>query len=423
MRRFLFVLLVALCTAGVAAAATGPTWWPHDVGADQVAAPGPGVPIAIVDTGVDPSQPLFASRPNTTFLNNQTVTGREEYHGTVVASVALSIYPQATIESWDASPTNQISDVVVATGIVAIAEHCPAVINLSLGGPLLDPTLQNAVLYAQHKGCLVVAAAGNGGLEGSPAVYPAGYPHVLTVGATDENDFVASFSTAGSGIDLAAPGVDISGSVPLSKDPSGTSSGLAGTSFSAPIVTAAAAWVWTMRPTLDASQMFALMRSSARDIGAPGFDLASGFGIVNIPSALTAPTPARDPQEPNDDIDEVAPGARFTDGQPVLTSPARPSNGISASLDRADDPRDVYRVWVPPNKVVRVRVISDGSATARLWGPQTVSVNEGAASRQRDLKGTAIRGGAKGSIVYAEVLLTGASGSSRYILSVTSAAR
>lgn len=420
-RRFLVALIAALSASGVAAAATDPGWWMHDVGADQAAAPGPGVPIAIVDSGVDPTQPLFAGRPHTTFLNTQTVNGRDEYHGTAVASVALSVYPQAELESWDASPVSEILDFSAAAGIASIA--CPAVINLSFGSSSVDPILEDAVLEAQHKGCLVVAAAGNGGLVGSPATYPAAYPHVLTVGANDQTDSVAPFSTASAGLDVSAPGVAISGSVPLSHDPSGTSTGLAGTSFSAPIASAAAAWVWTMRPTLDALQVAALLRQTARDIGAPGFDQGSGFGIVSIPAALAAPAPPRDPQEPNDDISEVKPGLLFADGQPALTSPAHTSNGIAASLDRAKDPRDIYRVWVPANRVVRASVVANGPAAARIWGPATESVDENVLLRRRDLKGTSIRGGAKGSFAYVEVTLTGTSTSSRYILSVKAATR
>ena len=63
-----------------------------------------------------------------------------------------------------------------------------------------------------------------------------------------------------------------------------------------------AAWVWTMWPTLTASQLADILRHSARDIGAPGFDEMSGWGIVDIPAALAATPGAIDPSEPNDDI-------------------------------------------------------------------------------------------------------------------------
>ena len=85
---------------------------PH-IGADPAAAPGPGVPITVVDSGVDPTNPEFAGRPNTTFLNDQTVDGPGEYHGTAVASLAVAaangvgivgVYPQAAFQSFDASP-------------------------------------------------------------------------------------------------------------------------------------------------------------------------------------------------------------------------------------------------------------------------------------------------------------------------------
>ena len=98
-RRFLAVCLLALCICGTATAATVRSatdplepqeWWLAHVGADPAAAPGPGVPITIVDSGTDPTHPEFAGRPNTTFLNGQTTFGREEYHGTIVASIAAA---------------------------------------------------------------------------------------------------------------------------------------------------------------------------------------------------------------------------------------------------------------------------------------------------------------------------------------------
>jgi hypothetical protein len=440
-RRLLIVLAAALCASSPAAAETGriagdplqpQEWWLPHIGADPSAAPGPGVPITVVDSGVDPTQPEFAGRPNTTFLNDQTVNGDDEYHGTAVASLAVApengvgivgVYPQAVFQSFDASSTGTITDFPAAQGIAAAAQHCPGVISISFGGVGRDPTLENAILGAVHNGCLVVAAAGNGGLVGSPPTYPADYPHVITVGATDQNDAVAPFSTTSPALDLVAPGVGMVAAVPLSRDPSGFLPGLNGTSFSTPIVAAAAAWVWTLRPTLDVTQIFDLLRHSARDIGPPGFDSASGFGIVNIPAALAAAAPTPDPDEPNDDIDQIRPGALFTDGRPLLTTPARPSIRISGRIDQAEDPRDLYRIWVPAHRVVRATVSAGGDAAARIWGPRTAGVGEGILSRRRDLKGPLFQGGNKGGVAYVEVLLTGRSTSASYVLGVTASRR
>jgi subtilisin family serine protease len=438
-RRFLVAVVVTLVFAGAAAAAatTDPLapqeWWLSHIGATQAPAPGPGVPLTVVDSGVDPTHPEFAGRPNTTFINGQTVTGREEYHGTIVASLAaapengqgiVGVYPQIVLQSFDASPDPRgITFTTAIAGVLAAAAHCPGVINLSFGGALQDPQLHDAILTAYRNGCFVVAAAGNDGESGSQASYPAAWPHVFTVGATDENDQIASFSTVGPDVDIVAPGLDMVGAVPLSRDPSGYSSNLAGTSFSAPLVAAAAAWIWTMRPNLTVTQLGEVLRHSARDLGAPGYDTTYGWGILNIPAALTAPTPPPDPGEPNDDIDEVKPGKLFQVGEAPLTTPAKPSIRIAATLDGGEDPRDVYRIWVPPRQTVRVSVAAGGNAAARIWGPQTISTAEGIADRRRDLRGTSVRAGKAGFFAYTEVLLTGRSPSAGYTLSVKASKR
>jgi subtilisin family serine protease len=247
---------------------------------------------------------------------------------------------------------------------------------------------------------------------------------VFTVGATDENDQAATFSTSSPGLDVAAPGVDIIGAVPLARDATGYQDGLAGTSFSSPIVAAAAAWVWTLRPTLTVTQLADILRRSARDIGAPGFDEESGWGVVDIPAALVAAPGPSDPSEPNDDIQQVKPGKLFGLGEPSLTTPAKPSIRIAASLDASEDPRDIYRIWVPAGKTVRASVTTtEGIAAARIWGPQTVRVEERAPARARDLKGLSIRAGKSGFAAYVEVLLSGRSTHAMYTLKVAAAKR
>src|SRR5690242_18528335 len=95
-RRLLAVVAAALALCGAAAAAgvrvtadplESQEWWLTAIGADIAQAPGPGVPIDVVDSGVDPTQPEFANRADTTFFNPQSVLGPGEFHGTMVASI------------------------------------------------------------------------------------------------------------------------------------------------------------------------------------------------------------------------------------------------------------------------------------------------------------------------------------------------
>src|SRR3954466_1428911 len=84
-------------------------WWIHDIGDDVSEPPPPGVPVTVIDTGLDASHPEFSSRPNTRMLNVQTVPSDEE-HGTAVSSIVgapangqglVGVYPQAVLQEWD----------------------------------------------------------------------------------------------------------------------------------------------------------------------------------------------------------------------------------------------------------------------------------------------------------------------------------
>jgi subtilisin family serine protease len=348
-------------------------WWRAAVGADQVASPGPGKPVTIVDSGIDLSHPEFLTRPNTTALNPQTTSEADEDHGTAVASVIgapnngvgiVGVYPDAVLRVWDASPFGFLNEGAAIQGIIEAARRGPGVINLSFGGEDDDPLLDDAIRFAFRAGSLVVAAAGNEALDGNPPNFPAFYPHVLTVGATDESGRVAPFSTVSPTLDLAAPGVHIPVAEPLAQEPTGYSTAGSGTSFASPLVAGAAAWVWTMRPELDNTQLFELMRRSAKDIGKPGFDNASGYGLLNIPGALNFRTPTSDPQEPNEKPREIEANGLFSRATPPLTTAGHTAGTITARVDRSDDPLDLYRVWAPAGHTLRARVT--GSVRVRL---------------------------------------------------------
>lgn len=434
-RRLSIVVAAALCALATAAIAAGDTpseWWLQAIDANPATAPGPGVPIAVIDGAVDQAQPAFANRANTTYLNSPTLDGPDDFHATSVAALAAAsgpngytgVYPQAVLELWDAGRgENGIDGGSAATGIVTAAQHCPAVLNLSFGGSEPSPDVEAAILRAVRAGCLVVAAAGNSGLDGDPQTYPASYPHVFTVAATDEQGDPETFSSSGPWVDVAAPGVDITAPVPTSTDPSGFSGGLAGTSFSAPLVSAAAAWIWTVRPTLGASQVAELLRESAHPVGDERFDTKTGYGVIDVAAALALPTPPPDPGEPNDDVDEVKPGLFFSAGQPPVTTRAHPSIRLAGTVMQSEDPRDLYRIWVPARRTVRVSLTSKGSAVAQIWGPATVSLDEPQPLRKRDLLGSSITGGARGAYAYAEVKLAGGTQSAAYVLSIRAGKR
>jgi subtilisin family serine protease len=178
-------------------------------------------------------------------------------------------------------------------------------------------------------GTLVVASAGNGFQTGNRPQYPADYHHVLTVAATNQQNQPSSFSSSSLAVDLAAPGEGIPVALPLAINPTGYDV-WDGTSFSAPMVSGAAAWVWTVRGNLDKTQIFDLMRFSARDIWSQGYDKDTGFGLLDVPAALARTAPPVDPQEPNEDVFVVKPNGLFAQGAQPLTAPGRARASIRA---------------------------------------------------------------------------------------------
>ena len=418
-------------------------WWPSHIGIGAWIGPGPGVPVTMIDSGVDLSHEDFAGRPDTISLNTQTFSAnQDELHGTATASVVgapvngkgiVGIYPQAKLQLWDASPTGQLTVGDEIAGLAAAQRHGRGVINLSLGGFDRLPVEEHAILNAFDAGMLIVASAGNDREEGSSPSYPASFAHVLTVGATDEADRVTVFSSSSPAMDLAAPGQDITAAIPTLFEPSGYAP-LDGTSFSAPLVSGAAAAVWTLRPTLSNTQLFEVMRRSARDLGKPGWDADTGYGILNVPAALTRKPPAVDPQEPNEDVYLVKPNGLTRVGKTPLTARHRPRATIQAQLERREDPEDVYRFYLPAKGKVVVTVRPNANVNLELWGKKTTTVFERGAAAKRDLLGVSAHAGARferitlrgrgsAQFVYADVFLPKTGVQAAYSLSVAPAAR
>lgn len=414
-------------------------WWPTHVGADRWTPPGPGVPLTLIDAGTDLSHEEFVNRPSTSALDAQTFTsGFEEAHGTATASVAaapengkgiVGIYPQAKLQVWDASPGGVLTVSDEIAGLSSAVRHGKGVINLSLGGFDRIPIEEHAILAAFGAGSLVVASAGNDRSEGSLASYPSAFAHVLSIGATDELDRVTSFSSASRAMDLAAPGQNITTAVPTYWNPVGYSA-LDGTSFSAPLVAGAAAGVWTLRPKLTNTQLFELMRRSARDVGKRGWDKDTGFGILDVGAAMTRKAPPADPQEPNEDVYLVKPKGLLQAGHMPITAPNRRNRVLLARVEKAEDPEDVYRAFLPKKGRLVVTVRTDANVDLEIWGRNTQTVFERGAAARRDLLGVASHAGSRfervtirargvGQYVYLDVFLGKHVREASYSLSVS----
>jgi Subtilase family len=418
-------------------------WWTSHVGVANWTAPGPGVPLTMIDSGVDLSHEEFAGRPNTIPMNAQSFDSSEdEAHGTATASVAaaplnakglVGIYPQAKLQLWDASPDGQLTVGDEIAGLAAARSRGRGVINLSLGGFDRLPIEEHAILNAFGAGLLVVASAGNDRQEGSSLSYPASFAHVLTVGATDESDRVTVFSSSSPAIDLSAPGQDMTAAIPTFWNPTGYGS-VDGTSFSAPLVAGAAAAIWTVRPSLTNTQLFDVMRRSARDIDKRGWDVNTGYGILNVPAALTRKPPAADPQEPNEDVYLVKPNGLTRAGKPPLTRPGRPRAALKAQLERREDSEDVYRAWLPARGKLVVTVRPSANVSLEIWNRKTLTVFERGAAARRDLIGVSahsgkrfervmVKGRGVGQYVYVDVFLPKNVVQASYTVSVAPAAR
>jgi subtilisin family serine protease len=383
------------------------------------------VKVAIVDSGVDGTNPDLAGR----VVAARSFVGGSPYHdlqghGTFVAgeiaanpSNALGIaglaFNARLVVAKVVTPEGDVPVAAEVAGIRWAADQGARVINLSLGGvrdpidPSQDtysPLEQAAVDYAYAKGAVVVAAVGNGPQSPSEpwpyAAYPAALPHVIGVSATRQNGSVPDYSNRDAIYDdLAAPGDAMLSTVPqaliTSTDPGCQNhpwsdcgpdelKDAIGTSFAAPLVSAAAALILGEQPTLTPDQVAWLLERGATDatpatgcaICTPGRDAPTGWGLLNVDASLslleTAAHPPPDRLEPNDDA------GPWSHAVPPLP------RTIAASLDFWDDDVDVYRVTLRKGQSLFARLTPSTPASVALtvWAPGTQHVaGIGVASR------------------------------------------
>jgi thermitase len=256
-----------------------------------------GVSVGVVDTGIDPRHEDLTglARACGSSVDGRVTSGAgacadDNGHGSHVAgTIAAHANNRAGIAGvaftsrlvicralGGADGSGTIAD--VANCIRWTAAHGARIISMSLGGGA-SLTLRAAVRSAwkggRRGGALLVAAAGNDG-DGTTE-YPAGYPEVVSVAAVDDHGRHAPFSNVNGDVEIAAPGVGV-----LSAKLGGGYVRLSGTSMAAPHVAGAAALLLDANRRLTPAALRARLDATVRDIGPPGRDPQSGFGVLDL---------------------------------------------------------------------------------------------------------------------------------------------
>ena len=255
---------------------------------------GEGIRVGVIDTGVDAKHEDLQKR---LFNPNDPSIVDGNSHGTHVAGTIaannnakgiVGIAPKATIYANKVlSDSGGGSDYSVSRGIrEAVANKCD-IINLSLGAPVDLPQTREAIKHAYNNNVIVICAAGNSG-QLDHVIYPAFYKETISVGALNSSNIRAWFSTGGANLDFMAPGVSI-----LSTVPNNGYAKYSGTSMATPWLAGIAALILSKHrkyggstPVDNVEQMREHIKRLAIDLGQPGWDKETGFGIINVKEAF-----------------------------------------------------------------------------------------------------------------------------------------
>ncbi|MFE3250053.1 S8 family serine peptidase [Streptomyces sp. NPDC059209] len=280
-------------------------WYLEAMRTDEIwkSVTGEGIKIALIDTGVNASIPSLKGQVLKGVDATETDGTTDDYngHGTTMAELIAGtgaggglkgLAPGAEIipmrianEEFEKKHDSKAFD--NASAIRAAADSDAKIINVSLGSEFLEAQEKEAVQYAHKKGKLFFAAVGNTGHKDNKPEYPANYPEVVGVAASDPEGEVASTSQHGDFVDIAAPGFD----TPFWCDETFSKYcvGNGGTSTATALASASAALIWSANPDWTANQVLRVMFESAGrgDDWKPGtVSNYLGHGIVRPNAAI-----------------------------------------------------------------------------------------------------------------------------------------
>lgn len=330
-------------------------WGMKKIQADKIwkISQGQDVIVAVIDTGIDVSHEDLCLVSRVPFLTNIWLNARElggkndvdddkngyvddeqgwnfglgctidvsdlNGHGTHVGGIIaafgnnnqgiIGVAPRSKLMVLKVADSAGVGNVGgSAKALKYAADNGADVINCSWATTDNSYTLKSAVDYAYSKGCVIVAAAGNGNANINNNVFPACFDNVIAVASVDHNDKKSDFSNFGTKIDISAPGGDSKDSSKdksycniLSLVPEGIVfvDGMVGkkyyrdrgTSMACPYVSGATALMLSYIPALTNEEVKSALVASATDVERKGFDIYTGYGRLNAYEALRIPRP------------------------------------------------------------------------------------------------------------------------------------
>ncbi|MEU0675195.1 S8 family serine peptidase [Streptomyces sp. NPDC006172] len=365
------VLSAGLAPAAAAADVRSQQWYLSAMKADEMwkVSTGKGVKVAVIDSGVN---------PNTSSLKGQVLTAEvpptvaygatKDYdgHGTTMAELIAGtgaggglngLAPGAKIVPYrivlksltDKAEKKKTAD--SAQAIRAAADSDAKIISMSFGSPGGTDEEEAAIKYAWSKGKLMFAAVGNEGEKKNLIGYPAAYPFVVGVAASDENGKVTTFSERGNYVDLASPGLNV---------PSWCNNTFRsyctgkGTSQATAIASASAALVWSAHPDWTANQVLAsLIDTAGRDWAKDNPSTYLGYGLIrprkvlenggiNPGAAGTDPLARENATGVTKDADASPSASASTSSQ----APQNTSDGPTSTTGSSSESSDSTAMWV-----------------------------------------------------------------------------
>ncbi|EZH65460.1 hypothetical protein DH09_17705 [Bacillaceae bacterium JMAK1] len=251
---------------------------------------GEGIDVAVLDTGIQ------AEHPDLNVVGGESFVYEDPYvdsngHGTHVAGTiaaldneygVVGVAPEANLYAVKVLAGNGSGSLnSIIQGIYWAIENDMDVMNLSLGSSTGSTVMSEAIYAAEEANIVVVAAAGNTGASatgGSTVSYPAAYDSVVAVGATNQSNGRAPFSSVGSELTIMAPGDQIYST--YGADGYQT---LSGTSMAAPKVAGFAALLREQNPHASASELRQMMIDTAMPLGEHH---EYGHGLMQLEAAF-----------------------------------------------------------------------------------------------------------------------------------------